>query len=81
MCGNGPKRVKDQIYLLHLNDVATRFSKTTVMYYKDKKVTSEMIVELCIGTIMSYSKKKERKRTEFVIQEFTNRVCLNQKFT
>ena len=41
---------KGEIYFLHLIDVATRFSRSAVIYSKEKQVVINKIIEMWIGT-------------------------------
>ena len=41
---------KGEIYFLHLIDVATRFSRSVVIYSKEKRVLINKIIEMWIGT-------------------------------
>ena len=41
---------KGEVYFLHLIDVATRFSRSAVIYSKEKKVVIDKVIEIWIGT-------------------------------
>ena len=41
---------KGEIYFLHLIDMATRYSRSTVIYSKEKKVIIDKFIEIWIGT-------------------------------
>ena len=41
---------KGEIYFLHLIDMATRFSRSAVIYSKEKRVIIDKIIEIWIGT-------------------------------
>ena len=40
----------NQIYFLHLTDMATRFTRSGIIYSKDPKVIVEKVIELWLGT-------------------------------
>ena len=68
---------KGEIYFLHLIDMATRFSRSAVIYSKEKRVIINKIIEIWIGTgIGSPQKILCDNGGEFANAEFMN-MCEN----